>query len=81
VKLPRTEAEEQREQRWRRLVTPEEKAVLERFMERRRELSPEARYRLAERIAASLRAHEPEAWAGKGPEEVLEEVWRLVRGL
>jgi uncharacterized RDD family membrane protein YckC len=80
AKLPRTEEEKQREQRWRRLVTPEEKALLQRFMERRGELAPEARSRLAAQIAGSLRAHEPEAWPGKGPEEGLEEVWRLVRG-
>ena len=79
AQLPGTEEEEQREQRWRRLVTPEEKALLERFMARRGELAPEARYRLAEQIAARLRAHEPEAWAGQGPEQVLEEVWRWVR--
>jgi uncharacterized RDD family membrane protein YckC len=79
AQVPHTEEEEQREQHWRRLVTPEQKAVLQRFMERRAELAPAARYRLAEQIAASLRAQEPAAWEGKGPEQVLEEVWRMVR--
>jgi len=80
ARVPRTAEEELREERWRKLVSPEEKAVLERFMERRRELAPSARYRLAEQLASRLRQHDPAAFAGKGPEQVLEEVWRMVRG-
>ena len=53
--------------------------MVERFMERRHEWAPEARYRLAEQIAARLRRHEPGAWAGRGPEEGLEQVWRMTR--
>jgi uncharacterized RDD family membrane protein YckC len=80
ARVPRSAEEQQREDRWRALLPPQEKAVLEQFMARRYELAPEARYRLAEQIAARLRGHEPGAWAGRGPEEVLEEVWRMVRG-
>ena len=79
ARVPRTELEDQREARWRALVSPEEKAVLERFMERRTQLAPDARYRLAEQMATRLRAHEPSAFVGRGPEQVLEEVWRMVK--
>ena len=80
ARVPHTVEEEQREARWRRLVAPEERAMLERFMERRHQLEPQARYRLAEQLAARLREHEPAAFAGQGPEQVLEAVWKLVRG-
>ena len=80
ARVPHTTEEELREEHWRRLVSPEERAVLERFMERRDELAPPARYRLAEQLAARLREKDPAAFAGKGPEQVLEEVWRMVRG-
>ncbi len=67
------------EDRLRALVSPQERAMLERFMERRHELAPQARYRLAEQLAARLRQYEPQEWAGRGPEQVLEEAWRRVR--
>lgn len=67
------------EERLRAQLSPQEIATLKRFMERRHELTPEARYRLAEQLAARLRRHELEAAAGRGPEELLEEAWRRIR--
>jgi uncharacterized RDD family membrane protein YckC len=59
-------------------LSPQEISVVERFVERRHELAPEVRYRLAEQIAARLRAHEP-SLADLGPEEVVEKVYRATR--
>lgn len=67
------------EDRLRTLVSPPERAMLERFLERRHQLEPQARYRLAEQLAARLRRHDPQGWTGREPEEILEEAWRRLR--
>ena len=62
-------------------LTPQELATLDRFIERRFELDPQARYRLSQQIAAPLRAHFPALQPGDLPMpehflEVLHAVWR-----
>lgn len=59
-------------------LSSEEISVVERFMERRHELPPEVRHRLAEQIAMRLRAHEP-SLAALAPEEVVDKVYRATR--
>jgi uncharacterized RDD family membrane protein YckC len=78
-RVPETAEEEARGGRWRRQLRPEERRFLEQFMERRGELEPTARRGLAEQLASRLREQEPGAFAGYTAEQVLEEVWRMVR--
>lgn len=57
-------------------LSGEELALMERFMERRHELAPEVRYRLAEQVAAPLRARAGPAVAHLGPEQFLELIYQ-----